>query len=170
MLRIPDISRSPSRRGITLIELLVVMAVISLMMGIAYPSVSRGLESVRLRMAGDDVASFLSLAMNRVEKTEFPVEIRFLKAQRTIEMSGPHTPLKTLKLPDGIGIGEIYPVAPGEPQAERSALLMPGAPFPRLVVELTSTGGGRRAVRIDPATSTPVIEESARPQMESTGK
>jgi len=161
---------SPARRGITLIELLVVMAIISLLMGVAYPSVSRGLESVRLRMAGDDVASFLSLAMNRVEKTESPVEVRFLKSQRTIEMGGPNTPLKTLKLPDNIGIGEIYPVVPGEPQNERSALLMPGAPFPRLTIELTSDGGGKRTVRIDPATSTPIIDESAHPQTEAAGK
>lgn len=157
-------------RGITLIELLVVMAVISLMMGVAYPSVSRGLESVRLRMAGDDVASFLSLAMNRVEKTESPVEVRFLRSQRVIEMDGPATPLKTLNLPDGIGIGEISPEVEGEPQTERSALLMPGAPFPRMTVELTSVGGGRRAVRIDPTTSTPIIEEPARPQTEGAGK
>lgn len=174
MQRIPNItnisSGSPSRRGITLIELLVVMALISLLMGIAYPSVSRGLESVRLRMAGDDVASFLSLAMNRVEKTESPVEVRFLKSQRTIEMGGPKTPLKTLKLPDGIGIGEIYPVFPGEPQAERSTLLMPGAPFPRLIIELTSEGGGRRSIRIDPATGTPIIDQPARLQTETAGK
>ena len=84
MRRFPHISRCHSQpsRGITLIELLVVMALISLIMGVAYPSVSRGLESVRLRMAGDDVASFLSFAMNRVEETEFPVEVRFLNAQR----------------------------------------------------------------------------------------
>ena len=153
-----------------MIELLVVLAIISLIIGVAYPSVSRGLESVRLRMAGDDVASFLSLAMNRVERVETPVEVRFLKSQRKIEMSGPNTPLKTLQLPDGISIGEIYPVELGEMVADRSALLMPGAPFPNLTIELTSQGGGKRAVRIDPATSTPVIDENARPQAEAAGK
>jgi len=170
MLRISNISRTPARRGITLIEMLVVMAIISLLVGVAYPSVARGLESVRLRMAGDDVASFLSLAMNRVEKTETPVEVRFLKSQRTLEMGGPGTPLKTLKLPDGINIGEIYPVAPGEPQTERSTLLLPGAPFPRLTIVLTSEGGGRRAIRIDPATSTPIIDEQVAPQPEAAAK
>ncbi len=167
MLRISHI---PARRGITLIEMLVVIAIISLIVGVSYPSVARGLESVRLRMAADDLASFISLAMNRVEKLESPVELRFLKAQRTVEMGGPNTPLKTLKLPDGIDIGEIYPAASGDAQIERSVLLMPGAPFPRWTIELTSQGGGKRAVRIDPATSTPIIDEFARPQTEPAGK
>lgn len=162
--------RVQARRGITLIEMLVVIAVISLIMGVAYPSVSRGLESVRLRMASDDLASFLSLAMNRVEKLESPVEVRFLGAQRMIEIGGPSMAVKTLKLPDGIGIGEIYPAIPGDAQTERSVLLMPGAPFPRLTIELTSQGGGRRVVRIDPATSTPIIDEIPRPQTEAGRK
>lgn len=157
----------PARRGITLIELLVVMAIISLILGVSYPSVSRGLESVRLRMAGDDVSSFLSLAMNRVERTESPVEVRFLRSQRALEMGGPNTPRRTLQLPDGIGIGAIRPAIAEEPQAERSVLLLPGAAFPRLLIELTSQGGGRRSVRIDPATGTPVVEEAAHPYPET---
>jgi len=157
-------------RGITLIELLVVVAIISLMLGVAYPSVARGLESVRLRMAGDDVASFLSLAMNRVEQTESPVEVRFVRSQRTVEMAGPHAPLRTLQLPDGVNIGAILPAVEGEPQNERSVLLMPGAPFPRLTIELTTDGGGRRTIRIDPATGTPIIDDAAHPQTEAAGK
>ncbi len=170
MLRIPDISRSPAHRGITLIELLVVMALISLIMGIAYPSVSRGLESVRLRMAGDDVASFLSLAMNRVERTESPLEVRFLRSQRALELGGPGTPRKTLQLPDGIGIGAILPAMPEELLTDRSVLLMPGGAFPRLLIELTSQGGGRRMVRVDPATGTPVVEDATHlpPEMAGT--
>jgi prepilin-type N-terminal cleavage/methylation domain-containing protein len=155
--------RLPARCGITLIELLVVMAIISLIMGVSYPSVSRGLESVRLRMAGDDVSSFLSLAMNRVERTESPVEVRFLRSQRALEMGGPNTPRKTLQLPDGINIGAILPSIAEDPQGDRNFLLMPGAAFPRLLIELTSQNGGRRAVRIDPATGTPVVEEAAHP-------
>jgi len=163
MAQLPNIPHTRNRRGITLIELLVVMAIISLIMGVSYPSVSRGLESVRLRMAGDDVSSFLSLAMNRVERTESPVEVRFLRSQRALEMGGPHTPRKTLQLPDGIAIGAIRPALADELQADRSFLLMPGAAFPRLLIELTSQGGGRRAVRIDPVTGTPFVEEAIQP-------
>jgi prepilin-type N-terminal cleavage/methylation domain-containing protein len=157
-------TRAAVRRGITLIEMLVVVAIVSLMVGISYPSVARGLEGIRLRMAGDDLASFLSLAMNRVEKLEAPVEVRFLRSQRKVEMAGPNMPVRTLQLPENIGLGEIYPVVPGEPQGDRSVLLMPGAPFPRLSIELTSRSGGKRLVRIDPVTGTPVIDEQAGPQ------
>ncbi len=165
-----DISSTPPRRGITLIELLVVMAIISLIMGVSYPSVARGLESVRLRMAGDDVASFLSLAMNRVERTESPVEVRFLRAQHAVEMGGPNTPHRTLQLPDGIGIGNIEPALPEDLLVERSFLLLPGAAFPRLLIELTSQNGGRRVVRIDPATGTPIVEQATQLQPGAVSK
>lgn len=152
-----------SARGITLIEMLVVVALISLVVGLSYPGVSKGLEGIRLRMSADDVASFLSLAMNRVDRTESPVVLRFLKAQGALEISGPSGPPKMLKLPDGISIAEVYPLEPGEPQSERSALLLPGGSFPRLIVELASRGGARRSIRVDPVTGTTLVEGPVQP-------
>jgi prepilin-type N-terminal cleavage/methylation domain-containing protein len=152
MPRIPNISQTSARRGLTLIEMLVVLALISLIVGVSYPSVSRGLDGIRLRTAADDVASFLALAMNQVERTESPVAVRFLKAQGVLEMSGPGVPLKTMKLADGISIEEVTPVVPGQPDEEKSVFLLPGGSFPRMTVELASRSGGRRSVAVDPVT------------------
>jgi prepilin-type N-terminal cleavage/methylation domain-containing protein len=164
MPRIPNIPHLQARRGLTLIEMLVVMALISLIVGVSYPSVSRGLDGVRLRTAADDVASFLALAMNQVERTESPVAVRFLKAQGVLEMSGPGVPLRTMKLADGISIVEIKPVAPGAPEEERSVFLLPGGSFPRLTVELASRSGGRRSVAVDPVTGSAVAGNAPQPE------
>jgi len=146
-----------ARRGITLLELLVVMALIALLAGLTYPSVSRGMDGVRLRMSADDVAAFLAQAMGQVEKTETPVLLRFLKDQGVIEMSGPRTSTRTLRLPEGIALSELLPVPPGEARTERDVMLMPGGVFPRLTVEIATRGGASRWIGMDPATGTPSV-------------
>lgn len=168
MLRIAHISRlfprPLARRGLTLIEMLVVMALISLIVGVSYPSVSHGLDGVRLRTAADDVASFLALAMNQVERTESPVEVRFLKARGELRMSGPGVPLRTMKLADGISILDIKPRVPEGQEDDRSVFLLPGGSFPGLIVELASRSGGRRTVAIDPVTGSTVAGNAAPPE------
>jgi prepilin-type N-terminal cleavage/methylation domain-containing protein len=164
MRQIPDIPHIPARRGITLIEMLVVMALIALIMGVSYPSVSRGLDGIRLRTAADDVASFLGSAMNQVERTESPVVVRFLEAQGVLEMSGPGVPLKTMKLADGISIAEVRPAVSGGQDGERNVFLLPGGSFPRLMVYLTSRSGGRRIVAVDPVTGSAVADSAAHPE------
>ena len=150
-------------RGMTLLEMLVVVAIISLVAGLSYPGVARGMERIRLRVAADDVAAFLSQAVSRADRTESPVELRFVKLQATIEMAGPNTPLRTLRLPDGVTLSEVYPVPEEGPQAVPTVLLLPGGAFPGLTVQLSTPSAGQRTVRLDPATGVPVIGSTQLP-------
>ncbi|MGD0578673.1 MAG: prepilin-type N-terminal cleavage/methylation domain-containing protein [Bryobacteraceae bacterium] len=144
----------------TLLEMMVVVAIISLIAAISYPGISRGMERIRLRVAADDVAAFLSQAMSRTERTESPIEVRFVKKLATIQMAGPNTPLRTLRLPEGVTLSEVYPVPEEGPQPEPSVLLMPGGAFPSVTVELSTSNAGKRTVRIDPVTGVPVIDST----------
>ena len=145
-------------KGITLLEMMVVVALLGLIAGLTYPSVSRGMERIRLRVAADEVASFMALAMNRVERTELPIELRFVKARAAIEMEGPNTPLRTLRLPDGVRLSEVYPISEDGFVAQPSILLLPGGAFPDVTVELSTRSAGKRTVRIDPVTGAPSIQ------------
>jgi|SRR5208283_2481837 len=150
--------RQAGRRGITLLEMLVVVAIIALVAGLSYPGVSRGVERIRLRVAADDVAAFLAQAMSRAERSETPVEVRFLKTKAAIEMGGPSTPTRTLHLPDGVVLAEVYPVVAEEGfEPVRSVLLLPGGAFPSLRVELATREAGKRSISIDPVTGVPVV-------------
>ena len=150
---------SGAQSGLTILEMLIVVTIISLMAGLTFPSVTSGLDSLRMRSAADSVASFLTLAMARVERSQEPVELTFLRQENRIEMRTPDPKAaRTLALPEGVSILHIHPEIPGDAEAARSILLVPGSPFPRLGVELLNRRGSRRLVRVDPLSGTPVVE------------
>jgi len=69
----------------------------------------------------------------------------------------PHKPMEIL-LPEGVTVTRVYPEPPGEAPELVSVVLMPGATFPALRVELLNARGQRRLVRIDPLAGVPVVE------------
>ena len=56
-----------NQRGITLIEMLIVVSLSGLMVGITFPSVSAGIDSLRITSTSDSIVSFLNGALNRAE-------------------------------------------------------------------------------------------------------
>jgi prepilin-type N-terminal cleavage/methylation domain-containing protein len=144
--------------GITLIELLLVMAIISLMAGIGYPSLSRGIDSLRMRTATDSLAAFLNSAVSRVDRLQQPVEISFSTGGRRLELRGlqPRV-LDALDLPQGVTIADFAPPLPGLEPGFRFLVLQPGSPFPAVGFQIENRRGARRIVRIDPVAGVPVI-------------
>jgi type II secretory pathway pseudopilin PulG len=132
--------------------MMIVMVLISLMAGIAFPTASAGLESIRLSSAADSVASFINSALNRAARRGEPVEITIVPAQRALlQQSLDPGSERKLELPEGIRLlGEA-----------RSILLLPGGTPPAIGIEIVNGKGTRRIVRVDPMTGVPRVE---RPQ------
>jgi type II secretory pathway pseudopilin PulG len=151
------------RAGITLVELLIVMALISLMVGITFPTVSSGLDSLRLRSAGDDIASFLNGALNRAERRQELLELTISKTenQLSLESADPGF-VRKLRMPAGVFIKAIEPEAPMDPDAPRRFLLYPGGTVPRIAVEIANNRAAR-LIRVDPITGVPVVEAVKEP-------
>ena len=74
------------RWGVTLIEMLVVVAIIAVMAGITYPSISAGLDSLRLTAASESVAQLFSEASSYAQRQQEWVEIRVTRSQ--VEANG----------------------------------------------------------------------------------
>src|ERR1017187_2333014 len=72
------------QRGVTLIEMLIVMAVIALVAGLSYPSVSAGLDSLRLRSTSDAIIGFLNTALARADTRQQVVEILISPQEGTL--------------------------------------------------------------------------------------
>lgn len=148
------------RRGVTLLEMLIVLMVVGLLVGLAYPGIGAGLDSLRLRSAADQAAALFVQAMTRVERRQEPVEIVIDQADGKIlarDFRGGF--FRQQQLEPGLSIAGILPplAGPGE-EAARSVLLVPGEPFPALGLVLANARGQRRLVRIDPLTAAAAVE------------
>jgi prepilin-type N-terminal cleavage/methylation domain-containing protein len=149
------------RRGITLLEMIVVAAIIGLIVGVSFPSVTAGLESVRMVSAADSVAAFLNAAVNRAQRREEAVELVIdLKSARLAAFSNDPGFQRELTLPDGIGIEAVLSgdVAERNEEAERRIVLRPGGVVPGIGIQLVSKRGARRIIRLDPMTGYPRVE------------
>ena len=155
----PTLSAGSKCAGITLIEMVVVVSIIGLIAGVSFPSISAGLDSVRMVSATDSVAAFLNSAANRAERRQQPVSLAIWPRQNLLTLYSSEAGFKReFKVPDGIAIAAILPEAAGEPDGQRHFLFMPGATIPGIGIELANRRGTRRRVRLDPMTGFPRVE------------
>lgn len=148
-------------RGITLLEMLVVMCIVGLIIGVTTPSISAGLDSVRLATASSSVAGFLNAAVTRVERRQQPIEVVILPQEnRIVIYSNEPGFTRDLTMPDGVTIEKVLPAEMyGEAGGERRILLLPGATAPAIGVQLANRHGTRRLVRLDPMTGFPHVDK-----------
>ncbi len=135
--------------------MLIVVAIIAVIAGLSFPAMTTGLAGVRLASAAGSTASFLTSAMNNVERRERAAEIVILPKENRIAVftasAGDH-PVDTLSMPAGITV---------EGEDTHRFLLFPGGAFPRISLVLRSEKGGRRSIEIDPVTAVPKIARLA---------
>jgi prepilin-type N-terminal cleavage/methylation domain-containing protein len=154
--------RHRQRAGVTLMEMLIVVALIGLLVGIVFPPVSAGLETLRLTSAADSVSSFLNRALSRAERRQEVVEIT-IDSQDNVLVARSTDPgfERRLEMPQGVRIMSVLPPPVDDAGEPRRFLLYPGGTVPRIGVELANPKGARRVVRIDPITGAPEVERAA---------
>jgi prepilin-type N-terminal cleavage/methylation domain-containing protein len=138
--------------GVTLIEMLIVLMIIAVVAGVSFPALTSGLSGIRLSSASGSAASFLTSAMNRVERREQAAAIVISPRENLLAVytaASGEKPDRTLDMPKGITIEGDQP---------RRFLLMPGGTAPRVTLVLRSDRGARRSVQIDPATGVPKVQ------------
>jgi len=139
--------------------MLVVVAIIGVMLAVVSPSLTGGLDAVRMTSATNSVAAFLNAAVNRAERRQIAVEVAISQKDSTLTMYSAEagTP-NELKLPDGILIDAVLPRTDEDADGVRRLILLPGASVPGVGIQLANRRGGRRIVRLDPMTGFPRTE------------
>jgi hypothetical protein len=140
-------------------EMVVVVAIIGLIAGISLPSITAGIDSVRLTTSTGLIASFLNGAVNRAERHERPVEVVISAKDSTLSMYSDEPGfVRELKLPDGIRIEAVLPEVPGARDGGQRLIFMPGGTVPGIGVQIVNRHSTRRIVRLDPMTGFPRVE------------
>jgi len=135
-------------------EMLVVMAIIGPIVAVTTPSVSAGIDSVRMASATDSISAFLNAAVNYAERRQQAVLVVISsKESKLSAWSNEPGFERELILPDGIQIEDQDPE-----RAERRLILMPGATVPGIGIQIANRRGARRIVRLDPMTGFPRVE------------
>lgn len=134
--------------------MMIVLLIISLMAGISFPAISSGVESLRLRGAGEEAAGLFTGAINRAERRRVAVEIAVLPVDNAIVLTSVEPGFRKLYQPEGgVTISTVLPrMASADPRAPRRFLVYPGGAVPRVGVVLSNARGARRLVRLDPVT------------------
>jgi len=156
----PTSSAGKTESGITLVELVVVVALISLIVGISFPAITSGVDSLRLNAATNSVVSFFNTGLSRAERRQQVVEITISKTENLLSMRSTEPGFsRKLELPEGVSITHILPELPQNPEAPRSFMLYPGGTVPRFGVALVNRKNVERIVRVDPITGVPLVEQ-----------
>ena len=141
-------------------ELLIVVAIIGIIVGVSSPSVSAGLDSLRLRTASDNLVSLINGALNRAERLQEPVELVITPRQNKVQMfTNDPAFTREVELPDGVTIEAVLPKIPDQPDSEPVRIVvMPGSAPPGIGIQIVNQRGSRRIVRVDPITGVSRVE------------
>jgi prepilin-type N-terminal cleavage/methylation domain-containing protein len=156
-MRILSAGRTDS--GVTLVELVVVVALISVIVGISFPAISSGVDSLRLNAATNSVVSFFNTGLSRAERRQQVVEITISKPENTLSMRSTDPGFsRRLEMPEGVSITHVLPELPQNPDAPRSFFLYPGGTVPRFGVALINRRNVEKIVQVDPMTGVPQVQ------------
>ena len=154
-------SRRQSRAGITLIEMMVVVAIIAVIAGISFPSVTAGLDTLRLAQTTDGIATFFNTALTYAEKRQQVMEIVISASEKKLSAhSADSAWTRSFALPPGITVERVLPEAAADSAGARSFFVYPGGSVPRMGVEVASARGAVRTVRVDPISGVAQVERT----------
>jgi Tfp pilus assembly protein FimT len=148
---------------VTLIEMLVVLVVIALIVGLTFPAMTAGIETLRLNGAARSIAAFINRGLNRAERRQQVVQVTVSKTENALWLRSSQAGFEDrLEMPDGIRIDGVEPGLPNEELEARSFMFYPGGTAPAFGVVLSGKSGDQRAARVDPITGVPRIGSVAK--------
>ena len=141
-------ARSSRRRGITLIEVLVTVAIIAMMLGISYPTFTRGLDGIRLQTSISRAGTFFHRARQEAVRSQGPVQLLVDPDKQRLSAAAIEDGWRgEFQLEDGIRV--IFP-------SQRARLILyPGHPPLDFRLILVNRAGARAGLKVNVLTGVP---------------
>jgi len=146
-------------KGFTLLELAVVVLIIVLVLGLSYPSMSRGTSMLHMQTAGRDVLSALRFAREKAisEQTEVRLIVN-RREQKLILVNVLDKPLREYALPSDVKIRRLVK-AKIEIQGDvMTVRFLPNGNLESVGIQLRSDGGTMLQIVSDPISGGAHIE------------
>jgi len=141
----PDAGRG--ERGFSLLELVVVLLLAGLLMSVVIPSVSGTLESSRLRSSAAEVRATFNLARTLAASGGRERVVTFHLDRGAYDAGG-----EERLVPEGVAIASARAGTETVEQGDLRVRFFPDGSAEEAEVVLTSRGGGRLRVTVDPLT------------------
>ena len=94
--------------GFTLLELLVVLVLISALSAVAFPSIGRGMATLKLKTSSREIAATLRLARSSAVKEQKVYWVGFNRDKNEIELASDDLRFqKSFSLPEGVSIKKV---------------------------------------------------------------
>lgn len=139
--------RTSHRRGITLVEILVTVAIIALIVGVSYPTFTRGLDGVRLQTSLGQAGAFFNQVRQTADRRQQPVQL-------TVDPKKNRLSAMTVdgSWRDYLAFDRVRVVFPTQPV---NLILYPAHPAPQFHLLLASETGKRAGLRVNVFTGVP---------------
>jgi type II secretory pathway pseudopilin PulG len=135
------------------------VTIIALVAGLSLPSISSGLDSIRLRSASDSIVSLLNTSLDRADRRQQAIEILISPRENSISArSADQSFTRRLDLADPVRIATVQPAVEADPNQPRRFLIYPGGAVPGISIDLATASGHKRTVAIDPVTGVPLAK------------
>jgi len=117
---------------------------------------------MRLRSTTDQIANFLSAAIDHAQRRQQVIEVWISPRDNALTARSPDLGFaRRLDIPAPFRITAVLPAAQVNPDEPRHFLMYPGGTVPRIGVEISNTNGRKRIVSVDPLSGMPRAEAVA---------
>lgn len=145
-----------AQRGITLLEMVVVLTILAVVGGVVFPSVTAGLDTLRLKSTADRLANTFRYARERALRRQTVCQVTVDPERHRVEFedvgmataSGNQSYRRSWELPLGIVV---------EPRRTRTFVFPPDGGTPRIGIQLANERGRTATVEFDVLTALPRV-------------
>ncbi|MDR1727337.1 MAG: GspH/FimT family pseudopilin [Acidobacteriota bacterium] len=137
--------------GFTLLELIAVVFIIALVLGISYPSMSRGSSALHLRTASRDLVNTFRFAREKAVSEQESLQLVIDRKGRKVVLADVlGTPLRTYTLPEDVRIKEMSRAGVEVGEDAMTVRFLPSGGLESAGIRLEADGGSMMQVVADP--------------------